>query len=774
MKKHSLLLLLFVAIICRPPASAAGYCYELITPSGDDASSAYFSWNTEANGDITIWITGVPGNEETAFRGDGMAAGNFKVADKADITFGHDINAEKTKITLTPSASLSAGDVITFNATVEYKTSATVAPYNNLWPTIAFDFTYGETCNEIIPTPLATPTALVIGADNKLTFTTDANAGANIVTLYRETSSLPVYVQEDVTSGDIINYTESGDYSIRVRSISASLNYTNSNASDALPFTIAGEPNIPPAGISEYCGYTIGSGASAALITWETAANGDVIISLAGIDGDIETVFRGAGMNPENIKLNGYAGDWFDKSMNDEKTEITLTPKLTLFNGDKLDFNGTVEWQTTGEGNAYSNFSFTYTYGNTCAGAPSVSVSPMSIVFSPTEGIQSFTLSGENLTGEIKLQTPAGLSVSPASITPEADGSISETTVTVKWEDGNSSNGSIRITGGGLIAPKEVMFSSTGFSEYCNLLIFNTGVVNSYAYMTASMSDDMTKLECFIAPYYTSGTAVWSITNAQSFRAALVTVNGVTPAIEPVCVITPDLVTITFDQPLAEGDEVAFGGPMIWETDYSDEGFTPNNNCFIDAMKTYTVGKSCILNTGVLSVKSVSEASDITESSAKTTVTVTTGEYAVTQIKFTEDNGKIAARTLNKTGNNTYVLDGLTANTTYAFTVTAIDSEGNESAPYTSKLTFTTQSTTSIGEAGKVTLRLSPLPAKDVLTINGIGIPAAVTLTNMQGNVVLKAINCDTIDVSKLSVGMYLMRITDAQGNQYLEKVLVQ
>lgn len=542
MKKLSFLLFLFATLMCCANVSAAGYCYEFINPDGNgDNDAAYFSWNTESNGDITVWITGVPGNTETAFRNNGMPAGDFWVAG-SDVTFSHSINAEKTKITLTPSATLTNDNEIIYNAAVEYRTSTTTAPYDNLFPTLSFIFTYGETCTEIVPTPLERPTSLAFGiTDNVLTFDSDINAGSNTVTVYRESSLLPVYVQTDFSSGDVLNFTESGSYEISVQSLTNSLDYTNSEASIRLPVTIPGEPVIPAAGASEYCDYPVGSGVDAALLTWETADDGSIIITMSGVDGDAGTMFRAPGMSVENFKVNSYSGNWFDTVLNDERTEITLTPKVPLINGDVITYSGYVEY-TTSAGNAlWPTLSFTYTYGNTC-----------------------------------------------------------------------------------------------------------------------------------------------------------------------------------------------------------------------------------------LSVKSVGAATAITTNSATVTVTTTAGSYAVTQIKFVEDNGLVADITLSKTANNTYLLEGLSPNTSYSFTVTAIDSNGDESAPFATKLAFKTQTSTSAAEISGASVSISPIPAKNVITINGVGTPASAILMTVQGTVVLEAENQRTVDVSGLNAGLYLARIVDKAGNQYLEKVLIK
>ncbi len=120
MNRHKyLLFILFVFCTAMVSAGESEFCLTKVTPpfgnncSGDDLSAAYFSWHSEADGTVSVTITGLPGNTATSFRNAyGMAATNLKVTGKANITFtGAFADAGKTKIIYTPSEPLSTGDI---------------------------------------------------------------------------------------------------------------------------------------------------------------------------------------------------------------------------------------------------------------------------------------------------------------------------------------------------------------------------------------------------------------------------------------------------------------------------------------------------------------------------------------------------------------------------------------------------------------------------------------------------------------------------------------
>ncbi|MDR3367075.1 MAG: MBG domain-containing protein [Prevotellaceae bacterium] len=365
-------------------AAESEFCLTKVTPplgnncSGDDRSAAYFSWSTEPDGRVSVTITGLPGNTATSFRNTGMSAGNLKVAGKPAVTFtGAFANADKTAIAFAPSEPLSEGDLLTYDALVEYKTAN--APeggfaLQDLWPTLSFTHTFGSVCAPPEPVALATPADIAVSGAGALTFTADANAGRHELVVYRGASVLPVLIQA-VSSGDVIPLDIPGSYTLTLQSFSTSLGYLNSGVSERYAWTVEGEAPVAEVGETVFCSFRYRSGSDDhdALFTWETI-DGNITISIAPVDeSHAPTKFRGNGM-AEAFTVNGWSGSWFTRTISDDKTQITLTPNpgVTLLPGDTVGYAGIVEYLTPANGNLYPTIDFAalgagaYLYGSRC------------------------------------------------------------------------------------------------------------------------------------------------------------------------------------------------------------------------------------------------------------------------------------------------------------------------------------------------------------------------------------------------------------------------
>jgi hypothetical protein len=374
-------------------AAESEFCLTKVTPplgnncSGDDRSAAYFSWNTEPDGTVSVTITGLPGNTATSFRGNtGMNAANLRVSGRVGVTFtGAFADAGKTTIIFTPSTPLDEGAELTYNALVEYKTANAPEggfPLQDLWPSLSFTHAFGNTCVPPEPVRLSTPAGIAVSSAGTLTFTADANAGRHELIVYRGESVLPEHVQT-VSSGDTIRFERSGSYTLTLQSFSTSLSYLNSDVSERYSWTIEGEAPIVEVGETVFCSfrYRNGNDAHDALFTWETI-DGNIIIKIAPIDeSHAPTKFRGNGTS-EAFTVNGLNGSWFTRTINDDKTEITLTPKpnVTLISGDTISYAGIVEYLTAANGNLYPTIDFAalgagaYIYGSRCPQAETLDV----------------------------------------------------------------------------------------------------------------------------------------------------------------------------------------------------------------------------------------------------------------------------------------------------------------------------------------------------------------------------------------------------------------
>lgn len=578
-----------------------GYC----NPTGAGATATatdafYMTVNTEANGDVTISILGVPNNTTTAFRNEGWQNGRVELltvngdANTGNKYFTRTISSDKKTITLVKQSDISAGASIEINQILEYKT-ADSGDESNLWPTIDLVFTYGTNCS-FAQTPLAAPSITNIDADKKITFSPVTNAASYMADVFRDDAL--VYSQI-VSSGDVINYTPTltYNYTVKLKSISNDILYTNSVYSTGYTWHLeAGVVTLDP---SIYCNHLIGSGNSSAYLSWQTDANGNVVISISGYAGDANTAFRGGGLgaNLSNFTVNGNpASNYFTRTYTTGGTTYTLTKNsgASILPGDKISYtNGTVEWKTTGNTNAYGAYTFAnYVYGSDCSSLPTVTATPANITFTPTTGTKTFTVTGTNLSGDVIVIPPRGLSVSPSTITPDENGDINQI-VTATWTTGASSGSIIQISGGGLVSNVPVLVNATGFSGFCNKVISQENNGTWAAYMSVAMSSDKTQMVFTIAPYATTGeTATWN-------TIAEVVVNGGTAnAMVASKVYSTDKseCTVTFNSALTNGDLVTFGNPLVWTVVRTA---TSNNNVYINAIQgPYTVGQTCNLDSG--------------------------------------------------------------------------------------------------------------------------------------------------------------------------------
>jgi hypothetical protein len=419
-------------------------------------------------------------------------------------------------------------------------------------------------------------------------------------------------VRLDKTSNNIytiLGLSAGTDYSFTVTAIDTEGNESAEYRSK-LEFTT---PQVER--YSEYCSYLFNpeNGGNtelglqdAAYFTWETTVNGEIIITISPYDSDnTETFFRGNGIDQGGITVNGDAnteGKYFIRTINESKTQITLIPSGPIPANATISYTGTLTYKTLSGNdengnNLQSPAPFTaYTYGTNCSNAPIVTLSKNTIFFTPQSGIQSFSLSGINLLSPLVLIVPKGLNINPSTIIPDLERTIENQSVEITWEDGFSGNGVVNISGGGLAYSKQVIINSTGFSEYCNSLLSqdDNGTTN-LAYMSIYLNEEKTVLSFHIDTYETGGTAVW---NANSIPFENIKLNDESTNATRSMSSDNKILTITFDTPLVENDRVTFGGPLVWTINYPVLGWN-NGNCFINPIKTYTVGLGCDLDSPV-------------------------------------------------------------------------------------------------------------------------------------------------------------------------------
>lgn len=230
------------------PASA--YCHYGIDPNvggntvATDADAAYWTWTTDAQGQIVISIEGKITPATTAFRGGGMTLSGFKIGG-VPATLLLEKVGNNTGLTQTfkakPGITLLPGLSITYSGQVEYLVLPAGTPdtaIDDLYPTLTFPnpYIYGSNCSGQA-TVLSTPVNLVMSNDNKLTFNAVANAVSYKVSVYDATGA-SVYTQELFTSGSAISYAVPGHLKVKVQAIGNAGEFLSSGLSESVNWNL--------------------------------------------------------------------------------------------------------------------------------------------------------------------------------------------------------------------------------------------------------------------------------------------------------------------------------------------------------------------------------------------------------------------------------------------------------------------------------------------------------------------------------------------------------
>ncbi len=173
---------------------------------------------------------------------------------------------------------------------------------------------------------------------------------------------------------------------------------------------------------SEYCGEVMSSGNTTAAFTWETKADGSVVITISEALGgnDAATHFRGNGISIDKFTVgdtNEPASTYFDHSCAGNK--VTLTPKAGVVApvfGTKIHVNAIIEYATSMEGNAWPTLQFEYTYGGVCKITPELTkiVLSASAVYAQVGETITLTAQGKDQLNQ-NIDADITLSISPAS-----------------------------------------------------------------------------------------------------------------------------------------------------------------------------------------------------------------------------------------------------------------------------------------------------------------------------------------------------------------------
>ena len=360
------------AELCPGPIDSE-YCKYEDSQTIKGGKNIALTWETDGSGNVIITMQPGTGTTSCSFRNGGFEGGigafvvstdDFVNTTPASDYFTATQVYSGNTYTLTKIADLPA------NAKIKHVGSghalAWVLDGNNEYTFPDFIYTYGGTCNQ-----LDAPTNVSIDANNIITF--DAVTGASSYTAIVSLSGVQKYSQV-VASGDELTFTPlvDGDYDVTV--VASGTGKTDSDPSTAFVWSLTAAPIV--LGNSEYCEHLFGAGNQQAALTWETDGNGNIVITISDvIDGTNDPAhFRGNGMALGNFQVGAgkeAASNYFNHACGGSN-QVTLSlkdPAIAPVPGEKIYFTDkVVEYTTKQNTNAYSNFTFEYTYGTVCAG----------------------------------------------------------------------------------------------------------------------------------------------------------------------------------------------------------------------------------------------------------------------------------------------------------------------------------------------------------------------------------------------------------------------
>ncbi len=254
--------------------------------------------------------------------------------------------------------------------------------------------------------------------------------------------------------------------------------------------------------------------------------------------------------------------------------------------------------------------------------------------------------------------------------------------------------------------------------------------------------------------------------------------------------VTFDLSTIVSDQ---DGDAITYALNGTVETniltvdlDGSNLTVTPveNQNGSVTVNLSASDGEAQTLFSMVVTVTAVNDAPAFTLSEdvlnleqdfTETTTVVINPEVVpadesdeTVTYSVTPNDGALVNITVN--GTNIEITAVAGASGTQEFTVEANDG-GSENATFTASFTVTVNPLLGLEE--KVALKIFPNPSTDFIKVSSTE-PLKVELMNLQGQLLKSSMNNETINLTDLSSGQYLIRIIDQSGEQLTRTIIKQ
>ena len=367
-----------------------------------NVGSAIFSVETKSNGDIHITLDG-----ENGFRANGVNINSFTLAGFngsmiLDKIGSNTVNPQVFR----PKAGLSIpkGTLINYNGTIEWTAEGGYGTQH-----FFTDYIYGTSCEDVVAAPLDAPTNVEVNNWNFISFDEVANAGSYVVEIYIGENLLYAQTLAIDNYGQVQNqlaFYLPGIFNVKVKALPSVDNltyYSESEFSDIYVWekTVAIPPIIEQ---SVYCDYEYDptnndDDSDAALFTWKTNVNNQLVITIAPKDPDAQdaATFRAngqkGGIDAELFTINGISSLYLLEKINANQTEAggvysatqTFQGKngFVLVPGLEITYNGEIEYRILpGYGNLYPTVAFLtpYMFGGSCSGPATVLTPPTNLV----------------------------------------------------------------------------------------------------------------------------------------------------------------------------------------------------------------------------------------------------------------------------------------------------------------------------------------------------------------------------------------------------------
>ena len=334
---------------------------------------ATLTWETNEDGDIVITIGDGPGENNTRFRGNGLgndlsgftvlSGAGFATSEAASTYFNRVYTAggqtyilqKKGGVALPSPAKIHfSGKPFEWACTEE----------GNAYTNPTFEYTYGKVCDQ-----WDAPTNVAVDGSNLITF--DAVAGATTYIAHVSLSGVEKHTQI-VVSGDELTFVPlvDGDYDVNV--IARGAGKVDSDPSTAFVWSLTATPIV--LGNSEYCEHIMQTGTNTeAAFTWETDGSGNIVITIAETLGGAANAshFRNNALALNNFTVgsgHAAASGYFSHPGTTTGNQLVLTATSAPALGEKIYYNGVVEYATSGNGDAWPTLQFEWTYGTVCSG----------------------------------------------------------------------------------------------------------------------------------------------------------------------------------------------------------------------------------------------------------------------------------------------------------------------------------------------------------------------------------------------------------------------